>query len=336
MDTHGASPMWYPSLQRTSLLDGQRTEKILEINDVTIMNCSSAKQIPIPLLLEKQGILPVTRNASGTWYHSPWSPSGDRRPSLQVSPDGRMFKDWSSGVQGNIIDLAMAVQGTSSVSRALDFMDKLVGNMGTFLTSPALERDATNGRHKKSQIEIVETTSIHSPALLDYLSRRNIPVTVAMQYCSEVKYRMAGQKRAAPFFAVGFRNDSGGYELRNAFAKLANSPKDITTLGDTKCGHALVFEGCFDFLSAVVLGIFLPNESFAVVLNSTSLVQRAIERLAGATSVKCYLDNDDAGKRATDFITNSLPTGIAINSSSIYQPNKDLNEYLIGSRTVIR
>lgn len=298
------------------------------------MNCSNAKKIPIPLLLEKQGVLPVSRNASGIWYHSPWSPSGDRRPSLQVSPDGRMFKDWSSGQQGNIIDLAMFVRGTNSVSQALDFMDKLVGNMGAAPTSPAPERDATIAHHKKSKIEIVETSPLHSPALLDYFCNRHISVTVAMQYCSEVKYRMAGQKRVEPFFAIGFKNDSGGYELRNAFTKLATSPKDITTLGDTKSGHALVFEGCFDFLSAVVLGIFLPNESFAVVLNSTSLVQRAIERLAGAMSVRCYFDNDDAGKRATDFITNSLPTGIAIDCSSFYQQNKDVNEYLIESRTI--
>lgn len=299
------------------------------------MNCSNAKKIPIPLLLEKQGVLPVSRNASGIWYHSPWSPSGDRRPSLQVSPDGRMFHDWATGAQGTIIDLAMAVLGTNSVSLALDFMGGLVGNMGTVLTSPAPERDATNEHHKKSQIEIVETSPLHSPALLNYLSKRHIPVTVAMQYCSEVKYRMAGQKRVEPFFAIGFKNDSGGYELRNAFVKLANSPKDITTLGDTKSGHAFVFEGGFDFLSAVVLGIYAPNNSFAVVLNSTSLVHRAIDRLAGAMSVNCFLDNDDAGKRATDFITSSLPTGIAIDSSSFYQ-QKDLNEYLIGSRNGIR
>lgn len=292
------------------------------------MNCSTAKQIPIPLLLEKQGILPATRNASGTWYHSPWSPSGDRRPSLQVSPDGRMFKDWSSGQQGNIIDLAMFVRGTNSVSQALDFLDKLVGNMGAVPTSPAPERDATNAHNKKSKIEIVETSPLHSPALLDYFCKRHISVAVAMQYCSEVNYRMAGQKRVAPFFAIGFKNDSGGYELRSAYTKLATSPKDITTLGDTKCGHALVFEGCFDFLSAVELGIFAPHDSFAIVLNSTSLVHRAIDRLAGAETIKCYLDHDDAGIRATHIIAHSFPAGIVIDSSS-YQ-HKDLNDFLIG------
>ena len=32
-----------------------------------------------------------------------------------------------------------------------------------------------------------------------------------------------------PHIALGFKNDSGGYELRNEFFKGSNSPKDVTT-----------------------------------------------------------------------------------------------------------
>lgn len=296
------------------------------------MNCLHAKKIPIPLLLEKQGILPVTRNASGTWYHSPWSLSGDRRPSLQVSPDGRMFKDWSSGAQGNIIDLAMALQGTSSVSRALEFIDELVGNMGTVPTSPPPKRGATNTHYEKSKIEIVETSPIHSPALLAYVGRRNIPATIAMRYCSEVLFKVAGQKRMAPYYAIGFQNDSGGFELRNAFAKMATAPKDITTIGNMNSGYALVFEGCFDFLTAAALGIFDCQHSYAIVLNTTSLLHRAFDSLTGAASVECYLDNDDAGRRATRTIMETK-IGIVTDCSSFYQHYKDLNEYWCSVRS---
>lgn len=290
------------------------------------MNCNTAKQIPIPLLLEKQGILPVTRNASGSWYHSPWSPSGDRRPSLQVSPDGRMFKDWSSGTQGNIIDLAMALQGTSSVSRALEFIDELVGNMGTVPTSPPPKRGATNTLYEKSKIEIVEISPIHSPALLDYVGRRNIPAPIAMRYCSEVLFKVAGQKRMAPYYAIGFQNDSGGFELRNPFVKMATAPKDITTIGNMNSGHGLVFEGCFDFLTAATLGIFDRQHTYAIVLNSTSLLQRALDGLTGAVSVECYLDHDETGRRATKTILEHM-IDIASDCSSFYQHYKDLNEY---------
>lgn len=296
------------------------------------MNCSAAKLIPIQLLLKALGIMPAHEKASGSWYPSPWSTSGDRRPSLQVSPDGRMFKDWSSGAQGNIIDLAMALQGTSSVSRALEFIEELVGNMGTVPTSPPPKRGTTNAHYEKSKIEIVETSPIHSPALLDYVGRRNIPEPIAMRYCSEVLFKVAGQKRMAPYYAIGFQNDSGGFELRNAFVKMATAPKDITTIGNMNSGHGLVFEGCFDFLTAATLGIFDRQHTYAIVLNTTSLLHRAFDSLTGAASVECYLDNDDAGRRATRTIMETK-IGIATDCSSFYQHYKDLNEYWCSVRS---
>lgn len=295
------------------------------------MNCASAKQIPIPRLLQNLGVTQVLEKGSSIWYHSPCSPSGDKTPSLQVSLDGYMFTDWSTGRSGNIIDLAMAIRGTNSVSEALEFIASLTGEARPSLSSSIRTSHSVGTQNvrksQKPRIEIIDTSPLHSPALIDYVSRRNIPAPIAMRYCSEVTFKVAGQKRKAPYFAIGFPNDSGGYELRNAYVKLATAPKDITTIGDISHGQAYVFEGFFDFLSAIVLNIFDTRKAFAVILNSTSLHKRAIKHLDIASNIICLLDHDDAGRSATHAIIDKFPSR-ATDHSYIYQRNNDINDFL--------
>lgn len=75
------------------------------------------------------------------------------------------------------------------------------------------------------------------PALIGYLRERGIDPAVAGALCREVHYAV-GERR---FFAIGFRNDAGGWELRSPQFKGSSAPKSITTFdrhGDT----ALLFE----------------------------------------------------------------------------------------------
>jgi hypothetical protein len=51
---------------------------------------------------------------------------------------------------------------------------------------------------------------------------------------------------------LGFKNDSGGYELRSEFFKGSNSPKDITAFKN-RGKKVAAFEGFFDFLSFISL-----------------------------------------------------------------------------------
>ena len=50
------------------------------------------------------------------------------------------------------------------------------------------------------------------------------------------------------YSAIGFKNNAGGYELRNEYFKGSSSPKCVTYL-DNKADKISVFEGFFDFLS---------------------------------------------------------------------------------------
>lgn len=80
----------------------------------------------------------------------------------------------------------------------------------------------------------------------EYLARRGIVPGIAAAYCREVRY----QVRSRCFFAIGFRNDGGGWELRSERFKGSSSPKQITTV-DHQSDKVIVFEGFMDFLACL-------------------------------------------------------------------------------------
>lgn len=288
------------------------------------MNCREAHEIPIPEVLEIIGISPVRRTSTGVWYHSPFG-AKDRHPSLQVSNDGKAFHCWSSGQYGDIIDLAKMLSGTASVSGGLQWLANLCLGHGYEIHD---EYSSANKKKKgTSGFVDVNLSALTSQTLYAYARSRGICPDIIAAYCIEVRYRLHDRLQPYPYYAIGWRNDSGGYELRNAYVKQSIAPKDITTIGDmTDCPYS-VFEGFFDFLAAVQLGWFSPMEGTAIVLNSTALVERIIPCLQNnANEVRCYLDNDNAGRGATNVLIHSLSN--VRDFSFFYQHNEDINDYL--------
>lgn len=159
-------------------------------------------------------------------------------------------------------------------------------------------------------------------ALLHYLQERGIPSAVAIANCKEMRYTTHGKR----YFAVAFGNESGGYEIRNPFFKGCVPPKDVTLLpvGSATCN---VYEGFMDYLSARALGI--GGKEDHLVLNSVSNVARAYRHLDGYGRIKCYLDNDEAGRRTLGVLL-ARYGGRVSDCSGIYDGCKDLNEHLQG------
>ena len=157
-------------------------------------------------------------------------------------------------------------------------------------------------------------------ALLHYLHERGIPSAIAIANCKEMRYTTHGKR----YFAVAFGNGSGGYEIRNPFFKGCVPPKDVTLLpsGSTACN---VHEGFMDYLSARALGI--GNGEDHLVLNSVSNVARAYRHLDGYGQIKCYLDNDEAGRRTLEALGTRYGERVS-DCSGIYGGCKDLNEHL--------
>jgi len=285
------------------------------------MNCTQAKTIPIPEFLAVLGLKPTRATSKGTWFHSPFcGEGGDRTPSFQVSPDGKGFHDWSSGAKGNIIDLAELMIGSRSTRAALQFIENVIGGSPSSFT---LTTSSISNTEPAAFIDIT-IEPLHSGPLCSYLYKRGISWDIAKQYCVEIHYYRPG--RNTEYYAVGFENRSGGYELRNPLFKGAMAPKDITIIGNVPNSTCLVFEGFTDFLSAIELGWFDVNRMSAVILNSTSLVERCMDVIKNAANVICFLDGDDSGRKTTAKICRAFPFATDHSSLFIQQGYNDLND----------
>ena len=285
------------------------------------MNIYNAKHIRIDDYLAHMGYTPACVRPSGIWYRSMLvGAGGDMTPSLEVSHDGHAYHDWSGGTSGTIIDLAMCIVGSARASDALRHIEATMGRAAV-VTAP------TSFSFHPQKIEVVSVERVSAPALLAYARRRGISVDIVRRYCSEVHYRISCGR---VYYALGWSNDSGGWELRNAYAKLAAAPKDITVVNNLADCTVLVFEGFFDFLAAAEMRWFRPVEHNAIVLNSTALVDRALPILADARRIVCLLDHDEAGDRATRRILDTYPH--AENRSDLYAGFGDVNEYWINKK----
>ena len=165
---------------------------------------------------------------------------------------------------------------------------------------------------------------LRHPALVGYLASRGIVPPVAAAFCREVRYEVNGRA----FFAVGFRNDAGGWELRSARFKGGSSPKHITTIGN-RSDTVIAFEGFMDFLAYLSLKHPERLRIDAAVLNSVVNLPKAIPFLSRHPVIHAFFDNDEAGRKTTSDLIRLCPRSEVIDQRHFYSGHKDVNDYLI-------
>jgi hypothetical protein len=258
------------------------------------------------------------------WYLSPLRLEGEA--SFKVNRNLNRWYDHGLGKGGNLIDFGLLYFNCT----VREFMEKFGPEFS--IQQPARLSFHQPGEHPEteSKIEVQNVRPLFSYPLIHYLHERHIPLSVAEQYCSEVSYKLDGRS----YYGIGFKNDAGGYEIRNAFFKCSSAPKDITRIGD-KGKELHVFEGFFDFLSFRAL---YPKEQHKdgdiLVLNGAAMFERARPLMAAYPVKKLWLDQDTTGKAYTKFAL-SLNEGFQ-DESGLYSKNKDLNEWLSGKGTVLK
>ena len=168
----------------------------------------------------------------------------------------------------------------------------------------------------------VEAAPLLRSPLTDYLAERGIPYGIASRYCCRLNYGV----RSKRYFAVGFPNVAGGFEIRSRFFKGCVPPKDVSLVKaeDSPADVCSVFEGFMDFLSAVTLGLETGD---SLVLNSVANVEKAMKYLDGYGRIDCFLDRDKTGRRTLETLKERYG-GRVCDCSVLYDGCKDLNEYL--------
>ena len=138
-----------------------------------------------------------------------------------------------------------------------------------------------------------------------------------------MRYAINGKE----YFAIGFKNDAGGYELRNPYSKLSSSPKDITTIKNN-APKDIVFEGFMDFLSFVSIHKNEPvsNRDF-VVLNSVSFFEKARPFMEQHEVIHLYLDRVSTGHNYSQYALSLSPK--YKHESSLYKHHKNINYWVV-------
>ena len=273
------------------------------------------RRISIRAYLAAQGILPRWERGNRGMYLSPLRK--ERTASFSVSYDKNLWHDFGTGEGDSIIDLVARMEGCSEIEAARRLA---IGEHG-ILVPIHVEALRTN-EPTPSRLTILSDRELTHPALLGYLTGRGIYPAIARTYCREVRYTIGGKE----YFAIGFRNDAGGWELRNPRFKGSSTPKNITTL-DNGSDTAMVFEGFIDFLSYLSLKANPTPAIDTTVLNSVTNLQKAVPFLARHSVIHAFLDNDDAGRKVLARLEESLPSSEVIDQSVFYRDHKDLNEY---------
>jgi hypothetical protein len=281
-----------------------------------IYNCEIVNQISIIDFLERLGYKPQRTKGKSYWYCSPLRE--EKEASFKVDTGRNQWFDFGLWKGGSLVDLGIAYY-ECPVSDFLT-MIKEDNLLRLQVKSKAIDYHLADVDERK--LKILSTRKLSSYALYDYLNFRAIQLSIAKQYCQQVNYKIEDKN----YFAIGFKNDSGGYELRNKIIKLSSSPKDITTIlnGNKKVS---VFEGFFNFMSYLVLfGEDAINETDFIILNTLAFFRKSLQLTNSYEEVNLFLDNDVSGQNCT---AEMLEAGLKyIDKSSLYQDHNDLNDYL--------
>jgi 5S rRNA maturation endonuclease (ribonuclease M5) len=282
------------------------------------MTFIEANRISIKCYLAKLEIHPTKEMGYYGMYRCPFRKE-DNDPSMKVDYNKNLWFDHGTGIGGTLIDLVMKMELCSEYDAITklengDFSSNYFSFQGNVISIPA-------------DINIKKIQSLQNRALLNYACiDRKINIDIARRYLHEVYYSVKDKS----FFSLGFKNDAGGYELRNAYFKNCVTPKEITSFRNINELNAscLVFEGFLDYLSYLTLKKQIePFKNDVIILNSTSLISHTIEQLSVYEQIYCFLDNDNAGRQAFSVIKEKYKHRVS-DQSIHYREYNDLNDFL--------
>lgn len=273
--------------------------------------------------LTAKGIHPAKKFHGYYMYYSPLR-NGENTPSFKVSLQENLFIDFATNEGGTLIDLILRLNPDYTVSRIVaEFTQGIFS-----FHQPKAIKSVEEGSTGLSKIQVLRTDPIETDSdMCSYLERRGIDYKKASDYVFCITY----QVKNFTFKGIATKNTKGGYNITYKHFKY------VTKQGPTFYSHnntrsLIVTEGIMDLLSFIMLYPEQVGVHDFCVLNSVNNIPSAIGILKRANQIFSFLDNDDAGEKATKSIVEFA------NSNNIYlfdyrrkySGYKDLNDFLLG------
>ena len=281
-----------------------------------LLSCHEINKLDIVDFLSSIGYLPGKIRGNNYWYHSPFR--NERTASFKVNRKLNRWKDFGTGEGKTLIDFGIKYFDCTIRELLLRLSANEMSNGLVALSA------SNNTTAYENPLIIIENRTINSPALFHYLRQRRIQLNVAQKYCMEATYEVNKRR----YYAISFKNNSGGFELRNKYFKGSNSPKDITLIELEHKKTLFVFEGFFDFLSCFSIFRELKDTPDFLILNSISFFKKGISIMLQYPQVNLFLDNDINGKQCAKYALTTSKN--FFDMSFLYSGCKDLNDFLCG------
>jgi hypothetical protein len=271
------------------------------------------------------------------WYFSPLHT--EKTPSFKVDMKLNLWYDFGLNIGGDIIYLVQQLNPGMCYADVFRLLERFAtGHAVKSAPAPSIQKELADKEQLVSDNTLIQRIGeLSHRNLLAYLASRRISLAVARKYCKEIHYSTGQGKN---YYGIGFPNVTEGWEFRNPFFKRSIGNKQISWIHDSpdrQSGCCCLFEGFFDFLSYMTLkewpdiGLCLSAPSDYIVLNSVTMLPKALPLLESYADIHCFLDNDDAGRSATAFVMKQFADK-ATDESTRYVAFKDVNDVLTGIR----
>ena len=265
-------------------------------------------------------------------YYSPFR--DESTPSFHIDVPTNRWYDFGTAEGGGLFEFACRIAG---ITRG-EVYDWLATFRKMIPESEYKEVVAKIKTSKPSRI-IVDSASHNFTRhkLIEYAQQRAVAKDILERYCEEVLYHIDSYPDKK-YFAIGFKNNDGGYVLRSSLAKKCTSSA-MTTLSpegelteQVTGDKVLVFEGFMDFLSWLSSVQQDTPEYDCCILNSVSNIEKALPWITAHKSIAAFMDNDEAGRKTLEKIIENVPDEAGkvcvYDMSKLYEGYNDLNEKL--------
>ena len=292
------------------------------------MNCAEANQLDIVEWLSKQGYHPQKIRGRDYWYISPFRDEKDA--SFKVNKDKNIWYDHGLGKGGKLVDFVMDINhcNTSEALQKIVLFHQQNIQINSLKSPLHIPENTIKNILAEDENRII-ITGAKQPVtdfnLCRYAAKRKIGNDVLNEWCREISFSLNNKE----YKVIGFKNNAGGYELRNEYFKGSSSPKFIFYT-DNNAKEIAVFEGFFDLLSYQTIH---KNQEQGLtnflVLNSLAFFERSLLLMEKHVHIMLYLDLDYAGKKHTAMALKRSPK--FQDESKLYKGYKDLSEWFTQS-----
>ncbi|WP_421828352.1 toprim domain-containing protein [Larkinella sp.] len=278
-----------------------------------------------------------TRNAK-LWYLSPLR--AEKTASFQVDTRTNRWHDFGEGIGGDLVDFVCAYLKSTCEEHTVSDALRWIKNMGGTPCEITPVYANTNEIVKDDFGLILKAKkNIQHLGLIHYLEKRGISLETACQQLKEL--RVHNSRTRKNFYALGFANEEGGFELRNPFFKGCLGSKAITFIRGrtTKPDLIHLFEGFMDYLSVISQLNGKGLKADTIILNSLSCLKQVTPyiRNYGYRIAYSWMDNDKAGEQATASLTEFFQTEADLKHTpmnKVYAPHKDVNAWHMHQRNL--